>query len=327
MKALLSFVFLCFTLQINSQCLQSKNKFSNSLVSNTGTNLSVTTENTIKSEFSMLKSFFNVNIDLAIIDYEKGPCYIPDLKTLVADKILFNNVSKLSFGNERIKAILAHEFAHALQDKAGLINLWTGGKKVELHADYLAGFYIGQKGLISKEKLKTFAQEFFDRGDFDFFDEDHHGTPEERRCAFLEGYKVAVKYNFNLTQAYNCGVDYIKLLYPCDAFGIIREYSKTEYNNNNYTLPTGNYIFKSSQKFIGFYNLYLQPLGYAHPGKDLVLSNLTPGVYVVVPGKVKISGRIKYYKPFSFTVKPNHTGGFTINKVGLFAIRTYSITF
>ena len=323
---LLALPLFCFG-QLHSQCLQSKNKYSNYIVPNTKTILTSTSENTIKSEFNLLKSFFNVSIDLAIIDYEDGPCYIPDIKTLVADKILLHQVSKLSFGNERIKAILAHEFAHALQDKAGLINMWTGGKKVELHADYLAGYYIGQKGLITKEKLTAFAQEFFSRGDQSFYEVDPHGTPEERRCAFLEGYKVAVKYNFNLTQAFNCGVDYIKLLDPCDAFGIIREYSKTNYNNTNYTLPTGNYYFQSTEEVMGFYNLYNQPLGYAEPGIDLVFNNLTPGEYVIVPGKINRSGKVTYYQPFLFTVKPNHTGGFTINKVGLFAIRTYSITF
>jgi hypothetical protein len=325
MKIVFSFVIFCFAVQLHSQCLHSK--YSNYIVPNTGTVLTSTTENIIKSEFNLLKSFFNVTIDLAIIDFEDGPCYFPDSKTLVADKIFLNQVSKLSFGNEKIKAILAHEFAHALQDKVGLVNLLSGGKKVELHADYLAGYYIGQKGLITKEKLTAFAQEFFSLGDQSFYAADPHGTPEERRCAFLEGYKVAVKYSFNVTQAFNCGVDYIKLLHPCDAFGIIREYSKTNFNNTNYTLATGNYFFKSSQKLMGFYNLYNQPLGYAGPNRDLVFNNLTPGDYIVVPGKIKISGKVKYFRPFSFTVKPNHTGGFTINKVGLFMIKTYSITF
>jgi hypothetical protein len=326
MKTIFALINILFVPILFSQCL--KSNLSSNLNNNGGASLSAETENTINSEFKRLSQVFNLSIELKVIGYEEGPCYIPEVKTLVADKFMLNQVSKLSFGNERVKAILAHEFAHALQHKSGLFNIWNGGKKVELHADFLAGFYMGQNGLISEKKLSAFAQEFYSLGDFlPFFDIDHHGIPEERRCAFLEGYKVAVKYNFNITQAYNCGVDYIKLLYPCDAFGIIREYSKIEYNNNNYTLPTGNYKFKSSQKLMGFYNMYLQPLGYAEPGRDLVMNNLTPGVYVVVPGKVKRSGRVKYYRPFTFNVKPNHTGGFTVNKVGLFAIRTYSITF
>lgn len=308
-----------------SQCMLPEINYSISF-NNANTKLSIQTENIIYDEFKKLTQVFNLSIDLKVIDYERGPCYDHINKTLIADKLFLNYVSKLSYGNERVKAILAHEFAHALQHKAGLFDIWNGGKKVELHADFLAGYYLGKKGLISKEKLTAFAQEFFERGDKSFFEVDPHGSPEERRCAFLEGYKVAVTYDFNLTQAYSCGVDYIKLLYPCDYFGIIKEYSKTEYNNN-YTLPTGNYKFRSSQKVMGFYNLYHQPLCYAAPGTDAIFNNLTPGTYVVIPGKVKKSGKVKFYPPFSFTVKPNHTGGFTINKVGVFAIRTYSITF
>ncbi len=310
-----------------AQCLQSKSLTNNSNQVNGGTQLKLETINVIKSEFNLLEQFFNVDLELLIMDYSAGPCYFPDLDLVIADKILLNDVSKLNYGNERVKAILAHEFAHAVQFHAGLQNIWTGGKKIELHADFLAGYYMGRNGLIAKGKLTTFSQEFYERGDYEFYHEDHHGTPEERRCAFLEGYRVAVKYNFNLQQAFNCGVDYIKLLYPCDPFGIIREYSKTEYNNVKYNQPTGSYTFKSSQKVMGFYNLYYQPLGYAGPGNDCVFNNLTPGTYVVIPGKVKKSGRVKYYSPYSFTVKPNHMGEFKINQVGIFAIRTYSISF
>ena len=56
-------------------------------------------------------------------------------------------------------------------------------------------------------------------------------------------------------EAYNSGVDYIKLLYPCDAFAIIKEYSKTEYNNTNYKLPTGKYVFSTTEKNMVYCNL------------------------------------------------------------------------
>jgi hypothetical protein len=326
-KKIILLLFASVQLVSLAQCLQSNNLGNNPNAVTSGTQLRFETTNTINTEFTLLEKFFQVDLEIVIMDFKSGPCYIPSLDLVIADKIVLYEVSNLNYGNERIKAILAHEFAHAVQYHAGLQNIWTGGKKIELHADFLAGYYMGQKGLVSERKLKSFADEFYDRGDPYVNDIDHHGTPEERRCAFLEGYRVAVKYNFNLQQAFNCGVDYIKLLYPCDPFGIIREYSKTEYNNVNYNQPTGSYTFKSSQKVMGFYNLYYQPLGYAGPGNDCVFNNLTPGTYVVVPGKVKKSGKVKYYSPYSFTVKPNHMGEFKINQVGMFAIRTYSISF
>jgi hypothetical protein len=310
------------------QCIHANRYSLNSTEASAGIQLATETKNIVIQEFNTLEQFFKLDLNLIMINHEFGPHYDSELDAVVTDNNFLNEVSTLSYGNERVKAILAHEFAHALQFHAGLMNLWTGGKKIELHADFLAGYYLGRNGMIPKGKLTAFSQEFFERGDFlPFHNISHHGTPEERRCAFLEGYRVAVKYNFNLQQAFNCGVDYIKLLYPCDPFGIIREYSKTEYNNVNYNQPTGSYTFKSSQKVMGFYNLYYQPLGYAGPGNDCVFNNLTPGTYVVVPGRVKKSGKVKYYSPYSFTVKPNHMGAFKINQVGMFAIRTYSITF
>jgi hypothetical protein len=326
-KRLILLLFASVQLVSLAQCLQSNNLGNNPNAVTGGTQLRFETTNTINTEFTLLEKFFQVDLDMVIMDFKSGPCYIPSLDLVIADKKMLNEVSFLTYGNERVKAILAHEFAHAVQYHAGLQNIWTGGKKIELHADFLAGYYMGRNGLIAKGKLTSFSEEFYELGDYEFYLEDHHGTPEERRCSFLEGYRVAVKYNFNLQQAFNCGVDYIKLLYPCDPFGIIREYSKTEYNNVNYNQPTGSYTFKSSQKVMGFYNLYYQPLGYAGPGNDCVFNNLTPGTYVVVPGRVKKSGKVKYYSPYSFTVKPNHMGAFKINQVGMFAIRTYSITF
>jgi Zn-dependent peptidase ImmA (M78 family) len=119
-----------------SQCMLPEINYSIS-INNANTKLSTETENIIYDEFKKLTQVFNLSIVLKVIDYERGPCYDPINKTLIADKLFLNYVSKLSYGNERVKAILAHEFAHALQHKAGLFDIWNGGKKVDLHADFL----------------------------------------------------------------------------------------------------------------------------------------------------------------------------------------------
>jgi hypothetical protein len=297
--------------------------------SNVSSVLAPSMMNLINNEFVSLERFFNLDVTLKYSD--DGPAYFPSSKTIITGNEYVNYSLKArqnsKYVNEVYKAVLAHEFAHALQDINGMFEYWSEGKQPELHADFLAGFYIGKNGLITKDKLISFADEFFDLGDTAYFDANHHGTPKERTCAFLEGYKVAVDYDFNIYQAYNAGVDYIKLLYPCDAFAIIREYSKTEYNNTNYKLPTGSYVFSSTEENMVFCNLYKQPLGEAMPGKDLVFNNLTPGSYIVIPAKKQKSGSLKYYAPYTFVVKPDHSGQLTIKQVGMFAIRTYSITF
>lgn len=285
--------------------------------------------NLINNEFIKLEKFFHLDVNLTFAD--QGPSYWLNSNTIYTGNSFINSdLSKRQKGSyvyEVYKAILAHEFAHALQHQNGMFIYWKEGKQPELHADFLAGFYMGKNGLVSKHDLKSFVDEFFELGDYNYFDADHHGTPVERSCAFLEGYKVAIDYNFNIFEAYNAGIDYIKLIYPCDAFAIIKKYSKTEYNNTNYTLPTGNYVFSSTEENMVFCNLYKQPLGEAMPGKDLVFNNLAPGSYIVIPAKKQKSGNLKYYEPYTFVVKPNRSGQLTIKQVGKFAIRTYSITF
>jgi hypothetical protein len=92
-------------------------------------------------------------------------------------------------------------------------------------------------------------------------------------------------------------------------------------------LPTGSYVFSSTEENMVFCNLYKQPLGEAIPGKDLEFKNLTPGSYIVIPAKKQKSGRLKYYAPYTFVVRPNQEGSLTIKKVGKFVIQSYTITF
>jgi hypothetical protein len=59
------------------------------------------------------------------------------------------------------------------------------------------------------------VNEFYNLGDSDFFNSDHHGTPDERSCAFLEGYMYAQENNSNVFDANQYGYNYITLNNPC----------------------------------------------------------------------------------------------------------------
>ena len=37
------------------------------------------------------------------MNFERGPCYVPDMKLLVADSDYLNYVSQKTYGNERVK--------------------------------------------------------------------------------------------------------------------------------------------------------------------------------------------------------------------------------
>ena len=87
--------------------------------------------------------------------------------------------------------ILAHEWAHAFQYSTRLQEktfLW------EMHADYLAGWYLGNKVSMGLADLKidAFAKSLYVRGSAKgYFDPDDYGSPDVRVRAMREGYEYA----------------------------------------------------------------------------------------------------------------------------------------
>ena len=92
----------------------------------------------------------------------------------------------LSMGGTNIPIILAHEFAHTVARKFQL-NLPT--KQNELFADYLAGCYMYYRNKNFKTTdINAAFQAFYNLGDNDFTNPDHHGTPESRSKCIKQGY-------------------------------------------------------------------------------------------------------------------------------------------
>ena len=86
-------------------------------------------------------------------------------------------------------------------------------KRLELHADYLAGYYAGFL------KLKTptypaavFATQKYSSGDRNINSPKHHGTPDERAAAIVRGFEVAYRERRNLSDAVQIGVNYVSTL-------------------------------------------------------------------------------------------------------------------
>jgi hypothetical protein len=107
-----------------------------------------------------------------------------------------------------VPAIMAHEFAHLLQyrNDSALV-----GVQFELQADYLAGWYMGRRAKLvasggSDRVLHSVMKTFYDKGDYDFNDPQHHGTPEERMTAISEGFKTS---DLLLTDAYARSLQFI----------------------------------------------------------------------------------------------------------------------
>lgn len=93
-------------------------------------------------------------------------------------------------GDFAVAYVVAHEYAHNVQEEKGLLAGRRRALPTELNADCLAGTWakwaFGKGGLTDAD-----VQEALDTalavGDFDYLSPQHHGTPQERHDALLTG--------------------------------------------------------------------------------------------------------------------------------------------
>lgn len=100
----------------------------------------------------------------------------------------------------RNRVIMAHELGHILQYEFGYGPHTPSPKQKELHADFMAGFYLkmikyrdqlawrSDNDVINK--LPDAIDLIHSTGDFDINSDDHHGTPTERVRAFNYGFSM-----------------------------------------------------------------------------------------------------------------------------------------
>ncbi len=103
-----------------------------------------------------------------------------------------------------VPAIMAHEFAHVVQFKR---SSRLSVKEKELQADYLAGWYLGNRWIYTD--VQSAFSAFFEMGDYQFNNPDHHGTPKQRLSAIQAGFK-STKQTFE--NAYKSGETLVKTL-------------------------------------------------------------------------------------------------------------------
>jgi len=113
-----------------------------------------------------------------------------------------------------VTAVCAHEFGHIVQYKLNLRPTLTAGqttvKRLELHADFLAGYFSG----IRKQQKPDYPAEVFAStkaaaGDNQVNHPNHHGRPEERSAAITRGFEAAYREKRNLSDAIQTGVNYV----------------------------------------------------------------------------------------------------------------------
>jgi predicted metalloprotease len=98
-----------------------------------------------------------------------------------------------AIGDFGVAYLLAHEYAHNVQFELGFyeLNRRVGVKAFELQADCMAGLWsnaVYREGRLKPGDVEEAIGTALAVGDFDYFNANHHGTPVERREAWLAGY-------------------------------------------------------------------------------------------------------------------------------------------
>jgi hypothetical protein len=135
--------------------------------------------------------------------------------SVVFGKLMLANLMRSRDNPELgVAAVCAHEFGHILQYKLGLQQQLIGpdGRvmKLELHADYLAGFFAGMR---KKERpdlpAAVFAQTQYNFGDTQYNNPQHHGTSDQRGQAVVAGFEASYRQRKSLSVAVQEGIKFV----------------------------------------------------------------------------------------------------------------------
>lgn len=113
-----------------------------------------------------------------------------------------------------VLAVCAHEYGHIVQSKYDLRNRLLAGqatvRRLELNADYLAGYFAGRRKLENGNfPAAVFASTQHSFGDFNTSSKGHHGTPDERAGAVVAGFEAAHSKRLDFQQALEDGLAYV----------------------------------------------------------------------------------------------------------------------
>jgi predicted metalloprotease len=95
-------------------------------------------------------------------------------------------------GDFAVAFVVAHEYAHNVQNEDGVLVGRSQAMPTELNADCLAGTWAhwdNDQGGLAPGDLQEALDAALAVGDFDFANPQHHGTPLQRREALLTGFR------------------------------------------------------------------------------------------------------------------------------------------
>ena len=112
-----------------------------------------------------------------------------------------------------VMGVLAHEFGHIVQTVSPETRVLRGStaRLMELHADYLAGFYAGwRKSKDDSISTNSLGRAFLALGDFNTSHPQHHGTPDERLAALAAGFDFGKIGDKSIGEAVAAGIDEVQ---------------------------------------------------------------------------------------------------------------------
>jgi predicted metalloprotease len=97
-------------------------------------------------------------------------------------------------GDFGLAYVVAHEYAHDVQQELGLYTQSPrlGAEPFELQADCMAGLWgnsVYREGRLQQSDIEEALSTAAAAGDFDYGNAQHHGTPDQRRAAWLDGFR------------------------------------------------------------------------------------------------------------------------------------------
>lgn len=135
--------------------------------------------------------------------------------TVLFGREMLAHAMKGVHGDMFVMGICAHEFAHIVQFFSNFYERLTlkevTKKKLELHADFLSGYYIGLRNITyTPSEMVALGRSWESLGDSNYTDPQHHGTEQERIAALEQGYWLAKnRPEFGIQGACEVGARYL----------------------------------------------------------------------------------------------------------------------
>ena len=159
-----------------------------------------------------IERFFNFRFDAFCMDEEEYGAYYDIRKnTIVVGVEFFLDVANPPGNINRAIGVIAHEAAHAFQTKHGLLDMLVEinphrVKCIELHADFLAGGYMGWRARLYDIDVSNMTEMFYTLGDSLTENDGHHGLGAERFLSFRQGFHTVTEDEITLS---SMGIAYV----------------------------------------------------------------------------------------------------------------------